>query len=221
MRRFRSSTFSSIRAITARNSLSSLPLGSSSPQSSRWEQGKVGHWTLQPMVTTISTAADRIRVCCTVSAPCRCVDLLHQAHRVGIDAGAGMGAGRAAFKHIAGQLPAQASAIWLRQELWTQRKATFGFSRPRREGTARANALAVPRAVGAYRHGARHPHPQMLPDKVHSGQDGQKGVPLAAPGGRRPCRWRPGRGRSSGCSAPRAPALRAWTLWQWPKTVPH
>ena len=45
MRRFRSSTFSSIRAITARNSLSSLPLGSSSPQSSRWEQGKVGHWT--------------------------------------------------------------------------------------------------------------------------------------------------------------------------------
>lgn len=55
MRRFRSSTFSSIFAIVARKAPSSLPLGSSSPQSSRWEQGKVGHWTLQPMVTTMST----------------------------------------------------------------------------------------------------------------------------------------------------------------------
>ena len=52
---FRSSIFSSIRRMVSRNAPSSFPLGSSSPQSSRWEQGRKGQFTLHPMVTTTST----------------------------------------------------------------------------------------------------------------------------------------------------------------------
>ena len=40
---FKSSTFSSIRQMVFRNASSLLPLGSSNPQSSRWEQGSQGH----------------------------------------------------------------------------------------------------------------------------------------------------------------------------------
>ena len=52
----------------------------------------------------------------------------------------------------------------------------------RREGAPAADALAVLTAVGADWDRPLHLHPQLLPDKVHRGQDGQKGVPLTAPG---------------------------------------
>ena len=73
-RRF--STFSSIRRIVSRKASSRFPLGSSRPQSSRWEQGRKGHWTLQPMVMTTSTSgmSDRslLRWVSSISMPCTC-----------------------------------------------------------------------------------------------------------------------------------------------------
>ena len=52
---FNSSTFFSMVLITLIKSSSLLPVGSLSPQSSRCLQGRNGHATLQPIVTTIST----------------------------------------------------------------------------------------------------------------------------------------------------------------------
>ena len=49
-----------------------------------------------------------------------------------------------------------------------------------REGAALAHALIIPAAVGTDGDGALHFHPQLLPYKIHRGQDGQEGVPLAA-----------------------------------------
>lgn len=69
VRCFKSSTLFSICFIVFINSVSLLPLGSSSPQSSRYLQGKVGHDTLQPIVTTISigTISARTFECCESS----------------------------------------------------------------------------------------------------------------------------------------------------------
>ena len=50
------------------------------------------------------------------------------------------------------------------------------------KGAAFSQALAVAAAVGTDGDRPRHLHAQVLPDKVHSGQNGQPGVPLAAPG---------------------------------------
>ena len=51
-----------------------------------------------------------------------------------------------------------------------------------REGAALAHALIIPAAVGTDGDGALHFHPQLLPYKIHRGQDGQEGIPLAATG---------------------------------------
>ena len=74
----------------------------------------------------------------------------------------------------------------------------------RREGAAFSDALAVSGTVRADGHAVLHLHPQVLPDKVHGGLDGQPGVPFAAPGATHLADAVQG-GRSSDCSVPRAP----------------
>ncbi len=128
MRFLRSAMRSSMRARQVSNELSSLPLGSSGPQSSRCAHGSAGHATPQPMVTTQSTGGisssgfDRspsvpypwlASVCSVWWFMCSrgCVPA-EQAAKVPF---------AICF--------AIASAIWLRHELCVQTKATRGIGR--------------------------------------------------------------------------------------------
>ena len=70
---FNASIFCAICRMVSRNTSSLFPVGSSNPQSSRCEQGRNGHWTLQPMVITTSTGGSQKAACCAApQLPCRC-----------------------------------------------------------------------------------------------------------------------------------------------------
>lgn len=114
------------------------------------------------------------------------VYLFHQAYRVGIDSGAGFSAGRKAIKHIAGQFFAQCLGHLAAAGVVNAEKSHLGlFVVSNREGAALADALVVLTAVRADGESPFHLHPKMLPGKVNSGQDGQKGIPFTAPGAAR------------------------------------
>ena len=68
--------FSSIERMVCRKAASLWPEGSSSPQSSLWEQGRLGQCTLHPMVMTTSTGGSSDRSLlywvASISMPCIC-----------------------------------------------------------------------------------------------------------------------------------------------------